>query len=662
MLSAIAGAALALSVAAHADDVVVKTSVTKALRAGNPITAVWANTGEDKVTQDELRGTRGTTSLVNSAWTGTRVSLFGAKNEVVAFDLILEAANTTASNVTVQFDTLTGPNGAQIKSAPTTASGVFDWVNRDIELFYVRYLDIKGVSVLSYGTYDERHIPEKLQRPKAANGSYTGGWTARPNHDKAYPDIAVPMELVPSFSIAAKNNQSVWVDIYIPKDVPAGLYTGNVTVSANGSVVFTVPVQLAVRNFTLPDMPSAKTMAATNYNDIARRYTGVEYPNAGSREDIITKRVMNRQMMIAHRHKLSLIDDNGGADAWSADAPRPEWKTRLNGQLFTERHGYRGPGEGVGNNVFSIATFGQWQDWWGAPTAAKMQQHTNAWESWFQQNSPSTERFLYLIDESENYTQTQQWANWVKAGRAPSSQLKTFATADLVKTKTLMPSLDISASWIAVAPTAPWNSAYAAEKADNHSVYSYNGMRPASGSFATEDDGVALRELAWGQYKKAIDRWFFWNVSYYNDYQGGRGDTDVFSTAQTFGGAPHRDAMLGMTGWNASNGDGVLLYPGTDKMFPKQSYRLQGPIASLRMKFWRRGIQDVDYLTLAAQKDPAAVQAIVKQMVPKVMWEVGVSDPSDPTWVMCPTSWDINPDTWEAARKQLADIIDPPGS
>jgi hypothetical protein len=662
MLSAIAGAALALSVAAHADDVVVKTSLTKALKSANAITAVWANTGEDKVTQDELRGSRGTSSVINSAWNGKGITIFGAKNEVVAFNLILEAANTTASNISVKFDTLTGPNGVQIKSAPVAPSQAFNWVNRDIELFYVRYLKIKGLSMLSYGTYDERHIPEKLQRPKAADGSYQGGWTARPNHDKAYPDIAVPMESQPNFSIAAGTNQSVWADIYIPKDVPAGFYTGQVTVSEDGTAVYTVPVVLTVRNFTLPDTPSAKTMASTNYHDIARRYTGVEYPDAGTYKDHVTKKVMDRQMLVAHRHKISLIDDNGGADAWTADAPRPEWKRRLNGQLFTAKNGYRGPGEGVGNNVFSIGTFGQWQDWWGTPSASKVQAHSNAWETWFQQNAPSTERFLYLIDESENYTQTQQWANWVKAGRAAGSKLKTFATADLVKTETLMPSLDISASWIAVAPTAPWNAAFSAEKSDGHSVYSYNGQRPASGSFATEDDGVALRELAWGQYKKGIDRWFFWNVSYYNDYQGGRGDIDVFNNAQTFGGAPHRDPTLGMTGWNASNGDGVLFYPGTDKIFPKQSYNLRGPIASLRLKFWRRGIQDVDYLTLAAQKDPAAVQAIVTKMVPKVMWEVGVSDPADPSWVMCPISWDINPDTWEAARKQLADILDPPGT
>jgi hypothetical protein len=40
------------------------------------------------------------------------------------------------------------------------------------------------------------------------------------------------------------------------------------------------------------------------------------------------------------------------------------------------------------------------------------------------------------------------------------------------------------------------------------------------------------------------------------------------------------------------------------------------------------------------------------------MWENGVSDPADPTWVMAPISWSCNPDVWEATRTQLADIIE----
>ena len=145
----------------------------------------------------------------------------------------------------------------------------------------------------------------------------------------------------------------------------------------------------------------------------------------------------------------------------------------------------------------------------------------------------------------------------------------------------------------------------------------YNGQRPAGGSFAIEDDGVALRQLAWGQYKKKIDRWFFWSATYYNNYQGGLGHTNVFVKAATFSGPQTLDVKRGITGWNYSNGDGVLFYPGIDRKFPEQSRDLHGPIASLRLKHWRRGIQDVDYLTMAAKVNPAATAALVQRMVPR---------------------------------------------
>ena len=187
----------------------------------------------------------------------------------------------------------------------------------------------------------------------------------------------------------------------------------------------------------------------------------------------------------------------------------------------------------------------------------------------------------------------------------------------------------------------------------------YNGKRPATGSFAIEDDGVALRELAWAQYKKNIDRWFYWESTYYNNFQGSMGETNVFKTAQTFGTKNLKpDPILGETGWNYSNGDGVLFYPGTDKIFTSESYEVEGPIASLRLKHWRRGIQDVDYLTLAKAINPKATQEIVNRMVPKALWEYGVSDSDDPTYVRCDISWSINPDDWEKVRHELADIIE----
>jgi hypothetical protein len=221
-----------------------------------------------------------------------------------------------------------------------------------------------------------------------------------------------------------------------------------------------------------------------------------------------------------------------------------------------------------------------------------------------------------------------------------------------------VPSLTMSGTWFQVGPTGKWQNALNSAHAAGKLAVFYNGQRPANGSFATEDDGVALRQLAWGPYKKKIDRWFFWAATYYNDKQGGRGQTNVFTQAQTFGGSPSFDGNRGMTGWNYSNGDGVLFYPGTDKQFPAESRGLPGPIASLRLKYWRRGIQDVDYITLAAQVNPSATAAVVQKMVPKALWEYGVTDPADPTWLMAAPSWSNDPDAWEAARLALAQIIE----
>jgi hypothetical protein len=621
-----------------------------------PIAAVWANNGEDKVTRDELRSSADPTSVINSVWDGSAVAVFGARNEVIAFNLILEAPTTTATDVSVNFDTLTGPDGYTIHSEPTQGDGVFDWTNRQIELFYVRYLEIKGLSELMYGDYDERHVPERMRRPWSGDGEGTGGWEDRPEHNAFYPDIAVPLELVPSFVINAGQNQSIWVDIYIPKDAPAGLYTGTVTIMEHSTVTHTIPVELTVRDFTLPDVPHAATMVDLTTEDIGLRYLGDGWLTRDDpRYDQFTL-IQDRHFLLAHRHRIAMLDDTAAEDEF-VDQPRPEWIPRLDGTLFTAAQGYDGPGVGVGNGVYSIGTYGNWS--WQDDGEAAMRQHSDAWVTWFETYAPGTEYFLYLVDESDDYPQTEQWAAWIENNPGPGHRLKSFATVPLPDAVAYLPSLDIPAAWAGFGIPDEWESAAEVYRNDpDRRLYMYNSFRPAVGSFATEDDGVALRQLAWTQYKKGVDRWFFWNATYYNNYQCGAGETNVFQQAQTFGCLEDVDSIRGETGWNYSNGDGVLMYPGTDTVYPEDSYGVQGPFASLRLKHWRRGIQDVDYLVLAAEIDPQRVQTIVETMIPAVLWEVGVEDLSDPSWVLTDISWSSDPDVWEAARAELADIIE----
>ena len=220
--------------------------------------------------------------------------------------------------------------------------------------------------------------------------------------------------------------------------------------------------------------------------------------------------------------------------------------------------------------------------WW----SSAMNTRTDAWESWFQANASSTERFLYLIDESSDFAQIEQWAGWVKNNPGVGKNLKTFATTSMPTALTSMPSLSIPATWFTVGATTTWQNAANTIAADpSKAFYAYNGKRPSNGSFATEDDGVALRELAWAQYKKNVKRWFFWEGAYYNDYQGGRGETNVFQTACTFGGPATPNSIRGESGWNYSNGTACCSILEQYRL-SAESYNLQVRSASLRLKHW----------------------------------------------------------------------------
>jgi len=618
------------------------------------ISAVWANNGEDKITRDELRASSNPSGVINSLWDGATIRLFGARNEVVAFNLCLEAAERMADDVTISFNRMEGPGGSVIDSRSMTGDGIFDFTGRDIELFYLRYLEIKGLSRLSYESYDERHIPERLRRPWTDDGRGSGTWIDRPDHNKFYPDIAVPFELVSSFDIQTGRNQSIWVDIYIPKDIPVGLYTGTVAIAEDGIVDYQVPVELTVRSFSLPELPSARTMLFISTENINHRYLGESYPDQGTALYQQSLEIADRHFQVAHRHRISLIDGYQ-----SPDRMDEAWTDRLSGDLFTPANGYRGPGEEIGNNVYSIGTYGSWP-WQGGGESA-MRSNTDEWANWFNSQIFTTpvDYFLYLIDESSDFPQIEEWAQWINANPGSGSKVLSLATVSLVDGVNQTPSLDIPDSGTATGVTADFQSAAETLRSspDRH-LWMYAAYRPNVGSMAIEDDGVSLRVMAWAQFKKQVERWFYWESTYYNNFQGGTGQTNVFQSAFTFGGYSGYDNVLGETGWNYGNGDGVLFYPGTDLTFPSDSYGVKGPFASLRLKHWRRGIQDVDYLTMAAEIAPARVAEIVGTMIPKILWEYGVDDPGDPTWIRTDISWSTDPDLWEAVRAELADIIE----
>jgi len=182
----------------------------------------------------------------------------------------------------------------------------------------------------------------------------------------------------------------------------------------------------------------------------------------------------------------------------------------------------------------------------------------------------------------------------------------------------------------------------------------YNGAGPFAGSMATDDYGIAMRVRAWHQYKKRYDHYFTWETT---NYEAGGYQVRLLSDARTFGFWTSTSSVLGRTGFQYSNGDGVLLYPGQDALFPEESYNVDAAFPSWRLKMMRRGINDFTYLTLATKYNAKRVNEIVQTILPKVNWEYGVQDVNDPTYQYGGVSWSVDPDVWERAREELAQII-----
>src|SRR5262249_46721972 len=134
-------------------------------------------------------------------------------------------------------------------------------------------------------------------------------------------------------------------------------------------------------------------------------------------------------------------------------------------------------------------------------------------------------------------------------------------------------------------------------------VWVYNGALPRTGTLLLDADPTSLRASAWIAARHSVDRWFYWETTFWNDgNRGGHGPIDPFVTAENFHNH-HGDASLG---------DGLLLYPGAQTgAFALHSFGFAGLLPSIRLKNLRRGIQDAGIYALARAAHAEEADAVV---------------------------------------------------
>ena len=548
--------------------------------AAAELAAVWAVDDGTKVKATDLSHAL---KAKNGIYSSAAIKIFGARNETVAFQLVLQGGSAKTSGVTV-----TLPSVGTIKNSGVSNNPDTYFKGRNIELFKEEYLN---VTTRSHGL-----VWETGDAPKGWSG-----WI---------PDPLVPLNLMKDFSVTAKRNQAVWVDVYIPKGTPPGVHKGVVTVMVNGKAcglsTCKLPLELTVVNATIPDKVRSKTMiwfSGDDEDSVLGRYFSDPYSITSKQR----KEIKDRHFKLGRRHMLTLFI---GKDS----APNNEILGRVKGTIYSSAAGYHGWGVGQGQDMYSIHTYG------GKLNASQ----AATWTNWFKANAPGVEYFLYVWDEpgSSKYSEINTIAGNAKP--VPSFVTTGYTTS--------LGKVDI---FCALAEYYSMKTA-AKGKAAGKKIWVYNGMRPFSGSFAIDDVAVSPRVNPWIQYKYDIPRWFFWEATYYRDFQGGAGDINVFTTPLNFS-----------NGSDEVNGDGLLIYPGQDKIYPGQDRGFAGPLPSIRMKNWRRGIQDVEYLVMAKasghKKEHDAAMAMV---VTKALY--------DETKYLKPIAWSDSGETLLEARRKLA--------
>src|SRR5579862_8208495 len=329
-------------------------------------------------------------------------------------------------------------------------------------------------------------------------------------------------------------------------------------------------------------------------------------------------------LRLLHRHRVTGFDGVGSVAQVRAALPA------LDGSLYSAAGGYRGPAEGLADDLVVIGTYGTLGE---ATPEGLARLEAIADELAAHGIFDSAEVVLYAEDEKCASPRGAAWRALIATSRdANARRVRVFWTCseDPAGQPVDVPALfagDYDPARVAVARAAgkePWI---------------YNGFRPATGALLTDTEVTSLRTFGWIGALADIHRWFIWHANVWADYNG---PFDPFFSAAT----GHED-------WDRKilMGDGLLLYPGRQlDHFTDHSLGFDGVLPSIRLKNLRRGIEDAGYYQLARAAARDEAEAIARTLFPRILMEARYEDPP---------SWSAEGAPFFAARQALARLIAP---
>jgi len=527
-----------------------------------------------------------------------------AKNEVESFQVVVTALKENITVVKAQISDLVGEDGTKI-------------AQDNLRLFreeYVRVRKSTPRAELPPGLYADPLVPfinpltgkpiEPLTRSQKRWGE--------PVTTRGYDMYAVP------FEVFKGQNQPIWVDVYVPEDIPAGLYKGKFRVWARSGISGEMPITVTVWDFTLPDGPTHR-----NHFGSFSNITGFfNIERSSERFNEIEMRYC--QAMAEHRinppiprRLLPEVDDDGSLRIVpERHQALKEFMTKLN---VTDFEIPRAP-----FTRLPVSTLRADYQHVSSANRKKAQRYYRDFYSYLQQNGWEKRAYLYMWDEPnlrENYEQVLVLGELVHQA---VPQLRCLVVEQTYSQDPSWPSIDPAVDiWCPLWSFIDHESIN--EKiAHGDEVWSYTALVQRAPPYHPEYEKVKTFDPPYWHIDRPL---IVYRVPTWINYQYHITGLLYWSTA----------TRVIDPWWNPAfshpghyNGGGYLFYSGVP-------CGMDGPIASMRIKNLRDGMEDYEYFAIL---EKLAGEKAVKKIV----------DTIAPNW------WDFSKDPGEflAAREKLA--------
>lgn len=542
----------------------------------------------------------------NPAWDGHAISLAGARRETVAFQVMVQAGARVLEEASVQVSDLRCDGGGLI------GAGQF-------ALYREWYLPVTVESTSPGGSAGPGEYPDALIP------AGTKGW-------------GLPVDVAPGRA------QGIWIDLAIPADAPAGTCRGGLAVRAADRTVAHFDLALTVHGFAIPVERHLRWRIGYAGWEAVPEHLGIA---EGSAEWLRLEGDLYRLVWEGHRavptthyHHLR-PESHGTGEALAIDWTRFDRRfgPYLDGSAFAD-------GQPV--NVFSLP-LNPARGWpSGVPAdPAKVEEATLTAAArltarhWDERGWRLADAFAYVADEPEpnHYASIRRACAAIRRGdpriRTSVAFYKDFgrdARRLVSEFSGLVTMWDVAGDYLDPA-------ALRVRQAAGDRVGFYQGGEPYQGGEALDDDGLALTTWPWIAWRYGLDTLFLYNMTEWSYERLDRARVPWAGGKREIWENPLNQS------W-ATNSQGVLVYPG-------QYVGIRGVVPSIRLKQVRRGMQDFEYLWLAAQRGHRTqADAICRGLVPRALHEAG---PLGRLGARGP--WQRDPRAWDAARRKLASLI-----